>query len=467
MGKTGKWIKSLLSGKKAEKEKWSTQEAATLVGPGNPTTPISVPPTTPKDKKRWSFRRSSATSNTSGPLNLSSTEAIAGANTLPAAVSIMDSQSEEKKLAMAVAAAKAAAAEAAVAAAKAQAELNRLSMAANERCNPYEHAAAIMIQSTFRSYLARKALRALRGLVKLQALVRGHLVRKQAKATLRCMQALLTVQARVRAQRIQMAGDGKPVDQRRSPHRRAPQDSRPRHSYNDADRSLDENIKIVEMDIGESRGSTKSRKSYSTHSHTEQAEHTFSAYNPPYSMQDEFGISPVPSAMTEMSPRVRSGHFEDLSFNTAQSSPQFHSAFSKPEIPQVPFSFHQSEYPESLNYDCSLFPNYMANTESSRAKARSQSAPKCRPDSYERQPSRRRPSIEGRNVPRGMRMQRSSSQVGSAVQGYNYPWSIKLDQSNASLKASECGSTSTVLTTNTYCRSVAGHNVSIRHPISS
>lgn len=51
---------------------------------------------------------------------------------------------------------------------------------------------------------ARKALRALRGLVKLQALARGHLVRKQAKATLRCMQALITAQARARAQRIRM-----------------------------------------------------------------------------------------------------------------------------------------------------------------------------------------------------------------------------------------------------------------------
>ncbi|KAL7605473.1 protein IQ-DOMAIN 8 [Lactuca sativa] len=60
--------------------------------------------------------------------------------------------------------------------------------------------AAIRIQSVFRSFLARQALRALKALVRLQAIVRGRLVRKQADVTLRCMQALVRAQARVRAQ---------------------------------------------------------------------------------------------------------------------------------------------------------------------------------------------------------------------------------------------------------------------------
>lgn len=54
------------------------------------------------------------------------------------------------------------------------------------------------------NFQARKALHALRGLVKLQALVRGHLVRKQTTATLRGMHALMAIQVRARIHRIQM-----------------------------------------------------------------------------------------------------------------------------------------------------------------------------------------------------------------------------------------------------------------------
>ncbi|XP_055815300.1 protein IQ-DOMAIN 18-like [Solanum dulcamara] len=71
-----------------------------------------------------------------------------------------------------------------------------------------QQCAILTIQTAFRGYLARKALGALKGLVKLQALIRGHNVRKRAKVTLQCMQSLVRVQTQVCDQRRRLSCEG-------------------------------------------------------------------------------------------------------------------------------------------------------------------------------------------------------------------------------------------------------------------
>lgn len=68
-----------------------------------------------------------------------------------------------------------------------------------------EEEAAIMIQTTFRGYMARRALRALRGLVRLKSLMEGPRIKRQATHTLRCMQTLARVQSQIHTRRIRMS----------------------------------------------------------------------------------------------------------------------------------------------------------------------------------------------------------------------------------------------------------------------
>ncbi|EEF32675.1 conserved hypothetical protein [Ricinus communis] len=120
-------------------------------------------------------------------------------------VKLTEAESEQSKHAYSVALATAVAAEAAVAAAQAAAEVVRLTSTACYCGKSREEVAAIKIQTAFRGYLARRALRALRGLVRLKTLIQGQSVKRQAANTLRAMQTLARVQSQIRARRARMS----------------------------------------------------------------------------------------------------------------------------------------------------------------------------------------------------------------------------------------------------------------------
>ncbi|KAF7837887.1 protein IQ-DOMAIN 14 [Senna tora] len=375
IGKTSKWLRNLLSGKKSNPKYAANDDQK------NPPTENPVSSTPPKEKRRWSFRRPSASAAAAPPPSISKQFNSAEPNVI---LTITENVQNKQHF---------------------------------TTVNPNE-VAAIKIQSVFRSYLARQALCALRGIVKLQALVRGHLVRKQA------MEALLTAQGRACAHRIQVSSQPK-SNQR---HRNTSQDNIWRHMHTDMDV---EDIKVMDMNVSESKA--ECRRSRNRNINGYEYEHPRFVFS--ISKQEKHNVSPSPSPSPSPS---------------AQTSP----ASSKPDDAKL-------GYAECANSHYSLVPNYMANTESSRAKFRSHSAPKQRPESFERQLSRQRASMECRNVKRAVKMQRSSSHVGSTTaQNYHHhPWSIKLDRSTVSLVDSECGSTSTVLTNANYCRSLAAYDL--------
>ncbi|KAJ7965266.1 Protein IQ-DOMAIN like [Quillaja saponaria] len=155
-------------------------------------------------KRRWIFRKSlnpeTVAQQSEAIRTITTTAEITTINynsvetsTVPIKT-ISEAGDAEQRHAIAVAMATKAAAQAAVATAQAAVEVVRLT---RPSILVREYYSAIVIQTVFRGYLARRALRALKALVKLQALVRGQNVRKRADITLKCMQALLRVQTQV------------------------------------------------------------------------------------------------------------------------------------------------------------------------------------------------------------------------------------------------------------------------------
>ncbi|XP_051121716.1 protein IQ-DOMAIN 23-like isoform X3 [Andrographis paniculata] len=395
MGKATKWFRSLIGSKKS---------------------PESAPASKER-KSKWAFSNSSGSSikfknYVEDPLSSPYADGL-----------------DANKHAIAVAAATAAVAEAALAAAQAAAEVVRLTSGSGSgRCSADRRPviAAIKIQSAFRAYLARRALRALKGLVKLQALVRGRIVRKQSADMLRRMQAMARIQARASAHRcctteysnartkftnshylgnantrkhdVKHGGSLIKPNHSRSPmgNGLSKESSRLASRWlnhwmenstwnNLPDAGLENGLddersdKILEIDTWKPRQST-SRKTKGA------------PMSPYFSAWSDCRINPSSRLASKPNPSVSSEEVSSVVSSklppdgdqaaawTGDNSPRLQSAASSRPANNLrgPISPSQSECSRSFFGDYLGHPSYMANTESSRAKVRSLSAPKQR-----------------------------------------------------------------------------------------
>ncbi|KAG1359142.1 protein IQ-DOMAIN 1 [Cocos nucifera] len=357
-----------------------------------------------REKRRWIFRKSSAHE-----------QQQQHGRAAPAAV-----VTPEQRHAIALAMATAATAEAAVATAQAAAEVVRLTKPSSASSSVREHDAAIVIQTAFRGYLARRALRALRGLVKLQALVRGHNVRKQANMTLRCMQALLRVQAQVRDQRVRLVQEASGCNSNKSSfscdtsfwdskylqeleQRRSMTYFRPIWKFWRPERnlfpSLEEEVEaasrgdqrpprwtdrwIASRSSFDNRASSRGRASINQIDPIKTLEidpaRPFSYTTNPTNPRRP----PQPSSHQLSSPLGRS-HHSPVTPSPSKSRPlQVRSA--SPRCGGEEGSSSTYYHHGASRHHRATVPNYMAATESAKARARSQSAPRQRPATPERE----------------------------------------------------------------------------------
>ncbi|XP_077228462.1 protein IQ-domain 26-like [Tasmannia lanceolata] len=387
MGRAGRWLRSLLGWKKDN----------SISGDR-------------KEKKRCSFAKSGR--DTGGGVGQNPVSGQGEAALLRSYY--RESENEQNKHAIAVAAATAAAADAAVAAAQAAVTFVRLTSHGRGTLfgGGLERWAAVKIQTVFRGYLAKKALRALKGLVKLQARVRGYLVRKQAASTLHSMQALIRAQTTILTQKAhyllnkdhRLQADVRPresierFDDTRSKHMASIHSRRLSASIETTINVLDDSPKIVEIDTYK----PKSRFHRTNASMSDCGEDPIAR------------ISHVPARLCI--PDCQ--NFQDIDwgneyrFSTAHSTPRF--VNSNGSTIGMPVTPSKSLNADTFSRKYLNFPNYMANTQSFKAKLRSQSAPRQRLEPGLKKRLSLNDLMESRVSLSGVRMQRSCSHVQEA-----------------------------------------------------
>ncbi|GMY22593.1 protein IQ-DOMAIN 14 [Fagus crenata] len=254
--------------------------------------------------------------------------------------------------------------------------------------------AATRIQSAFRSYLARKALRALKGIVRLQAIIRGRAVRRQAISTLKCLQSIVNIQSQACTRRfgmVESTWDCKQLQDWKDKITRIDTDNQRR--WDDSLLSKEEEDALF-LSKKEAMIKRERIKEY-WFSHRKSSETDRNKVNGRWrywldqwvdtQLTKSRELEDLDSVLTS-NPRTKEDYGRrQLKLRTVKGQNNFEGFDSPTFVPRKSFH-HRRQF--SLGDHNSLssspvVPTYMAATESAKAKSRSMSSPKIRPGNFD------------------------------------------------------------------------------------
>lgn len=252
--------------------------------------------------------------------------------------------------------------------------------------------AVTRIQAAFRGYLGRKALRALRGVVKLQALIRGWAVRQQAMNTLKCLQSIVNIQTEVCSKRSERSKDSSHCQEYKLQEfgeKDIKIDSNSQKRWDDSTLTKKESKAIFLSKREAAIKRERIKEYYMNHRRSAESErekvHGRQRYwleqwvDAQLAKRDDLGnldgTLPVNARNTD--------ELGGRQFNLRYSQKQHQTGMPDSPIYAPKRSFHHRKQ-RSIGEDIScavspVIPAYMASTESAKAKARSLSSPRLRP----------------------------------------------------------------------------------------
>ncbi|OIT07037.1 hypothetical protein A4A49_31152 [Nicotiana attenuata] len=233
------------------------------------------------------------------------------------------------------------------------------------------------------------------------------------------MHSLMVIQLRARVQRVQMAEEAHTPKSRKS------------QKVSSENSQLTRVSSIEKMDVSiQGKGRVQKKNSIKNESaRMENGLNTSESHRLSVSRRDYHVLQTCrsPTTPSDMSTISYDSHIEDFSFKMAEKGSEHSSNVSTTISSNTPFSIAQSENPNSIFSSAPFAPTYMSNTESSRAKARSQSEPRQRPNWSIKRKSKRIPSMDGiTGIPDSSREETPTHSRRHNVPESHVTWLLKL-----------------------------------------